>query len=70
VGQWRVASPITRCTENDVDGAELCHITKGRQRVRKVGPVHPLWLFKCLAHKCWFLYASKFCDTNSDNLVK
>jgi hypothetical protein len=54
VGQWRVASPITRCTENDVDGAELCHITKGRQRVRKVGPVHPLWLFKCLAHKCWF----------------
>lgn len=52
--RWRVAVSIDNCAMNHLDPKASCHIVKGRQRHRKVGPSHPLWIYKCLIHICWF----------------
>lgn len=52
--RWFVAVPIATCAMSHLDPKASCHIVKGRQRLRKVGPSHPLWIHKCLIHICWF----------------
>jgi hypothetical protein len=52
--QWTVVSQLDHCAKNEIDPNASCHIVKGRQRARKAGPGHPLWLFKCHVHNCWF----------------
>ena len=52
--RWFVAVPIARCAMNHLDPKTSCHVVKGRQRHRKVGPSHPLGIYKCLIHICWF----------------
>lgn len=53
-GCWSVAVPIASCVMSHLDPKTSCHVVKGRQRLRKVGPSHPLWILKCLIHTCWF----------------
>lgn len=52
--RWLVAVPIDNCAMNHLGSKTSCHVVKGRQRLRKVGPVHPFWIYKCLIHSCWF----------------
>ena len=47
--RWLVSVPIDNCSMKHLDPKASCHVVKGRQRHRKVGPSHLLWIYKCLA---------------------
>lgn len=53
-GQWQIAEAIASCPKKSNALESSCHVVKGRQRHRKVGPSHPLWVLKCDVHACWF----------------